>query len=256
MAVRASHILVKTEEEADKILAQLKDGGDFAELAGSHSQCPSKEKGGDLGWFGRGQMVPEFENACFEGGKIGEPVKVSTQFGWHVLILNKTATPPEEMSVQEFAAVLVSHGTNEALKEARVAVVDVREEDELGKASFSIPNPETNKVKSAASKNLTGSEAPPAPDSQGEGGEEKAKLAVDFVHLPMSKAGTWAPQVIEGQHLSKDHLNIIVCRSGQRSMQMAQFLTTEADFDPQFVVNLKGGIKAWSEEIDPSVPTY
>ena len=84
---RASHILVKTKEEADKLVADLrKSPGRFADLAKKHSQDPgSAEKGGDLGLFGRGMMVPAFEEAAFrqKEGEIGNPVQ--SDFGWHVI---------------------------------------------------------------------------------------------------------------------------------------------------------------------------
>ena len=73
----ASHILVETEEEANEIKALLDDGADFAELAKEKSTGPSGPNGGALGWFGKGQMVPEFENAvvALEKGQISEPVQ-------------------------------------------------------------------------------------------------------------------------------------------------------------------------------------
>jgi peptidyl-prolyl cis-trans isomerase C len=82
---RASHILVKTEDEANKILKRLADGEEFDKLARRFSSCPSGKQGGDLGWFGRGMMVPEFEQIAFseEVGKVVGPVK--TQFGYHVI---------------------------------------------------------------------------------------------------------------------------------------------------------------------------
>ena len=83
--VRASHILVETKEEADAIFAQLQNGGDFAELAKQKSKGPSGAKGGDLGFFTKDKMVPEFADAAFnlEVGKISAPVK--TSFGWHII---------------------------------------------------------------------------------------------------------------------------------------------------------------------------
>lgn len=83
--VNCSHILVKTEKEAKELLARIASGERFEDLAKKVSQCPSGKKGGSLGWFGRGQMVPEFEKAAFEGekGKIVGPVK--TQFGYHLI---------------------------------------------------------------------------------------------------------------------------------------------------------------------------
>ena len=84
--IRAAHILVKTEKEADFILGELKKNESFPHLAKKYSLCPSKSQGGDLGWFSRGMMVPEFEKAAFSA-KILSPVKVQTQFGWHVILV-------------------------------------------------------------------------------------------------------------------------------------------------------------------------
>ena len=83
--VHAAHILVKTELEANGILYDVKHGKDFGSTAKEKSLCPSKKDGGDLGWFGRGQMVKEFEIAAFalKPGELSKPVK--TQFGWHVI---------------------------------------------------------------------------------------------------------------------------------------------------------------------------
>ena len=83
--VNASHILVKTGGEAYMALKALRGGKSFEEVAREKSLCPSKRKGGSLGWFGRGMMVKEFEEACFNGkrGQIIGPVK--TQFGYHVI---------------------------------------------------------------------------------------------------------------------------------------------------------------------------
>ena len=82
---RARHILVETEKECADLKAQIKDGADFGELAQKHSKCPSKAKGGDLGEFGQGQMVPEFDKVVFneEVGVAHGPVK--TDFGYHIL---------------------------------------------------------------------------------------------------------------------------------------------------------------------------
>jgi parvulin-like peptidyl-prolyl isomerase len=83
--VRCAHILVKTETEAKAIKARLDEGEKFNAIAMSVSLCPSGKKGGDLGKFGRGQMVKEFEAAAFklEKGQVSEPVK--TQFGYHII---------------------------------------------------------------------------------------------------------------------------------------------------------------------------
>lgn len=83
--VHAAHILVNREDKAKELLAKINAGESFGDLAKKFSECPSGRKGGDLGWFGRGQMVKEFENAAFEGrtGSVVGPVK--TQFGYHLI---------------------------------------------------------------------------------------------------------------------------------------------------------------------------
>lgn len=88
----ASHILVETEEEAKALVTELEAGGNFAELAKTKSTGPSGPRGGALGWFGAGQMVPAFEEAVkvMDTGAISAPVQ--TQFGWHVIKLNETRT--------------------------------------------------------------------------------------------------------------------------------------------------------------------
>ena len=85
MEFRASHILVKDQGKAEEIYNRVKNGESFASLAHQYSTCPSKEKGGDLGWFKEGQMVPPFENAVRKmgTGSISKPVR--TQFGWHII---------------------------------------------------------------------------------------------------------------------------------------------------------------------------
>jgi parvulin-like peptidyl-prolyl isomerase len=84
--IRCAHILVEKHSQAINILEELNKGEKFSELAKQHSSCPSKKRGGDLGWFTRGQMVKEFENAAFSLEKnvvTKEPVK--TQFGYHII---------------------------------------------------------------------------------------------------------------------------------------------------------------------------
>ena len=84
--VRARHILVRGLAEAMDLHDRIvKQGHNFADIAKQYSQCPSKQSGGDLGMFGRGQMVKPFEDAAFslEVGKISQPVQ--TQFGYHLI---------------------------------------------------------------------------------------------------------------------------------------------------------------------------
>jgi len=81
----ARHILVKTKEQCEELKAQIEGGVDFADVAKEHSSCPSSRSGGDLGEFGPGMMVPEFDKVVFsaEPGVVQGPVK--TQFGYHLL---------------------------------------------------------------------------------------------------------------------------------------------------------------------------
>ena len=84
-SARASHILVDSKEQAETILEEINGGLSFEEAASKYSSCPSRERGGDLGEFGKGQMVPEFENAVFnmKAGEVSAPIQ--TQFGYHII---------------------------------------------------------------------------------------------------------------------------------------------------------------------------
>lgn len=81
----ARHLLVETEAQCNEIKAQIEGGADFAEMAQQHSSCPSSKSGGDLGSFGPGMMVPEFDTVVFSAplNEVQGPVK--TQFGYHLL---------------------------------------------------------------------------------------------------------------------------------------------------------------------------
>lgn len=89
-SVRASHILVKTEADAENVLKELNGGTGFEALARKYSLDPSREKGGDLGLIARGQMAPEFDRALFELKKVGDisPI-VKTRFGYHIIKLTR-----------------------------------------------------------------------------------------------------------------------------------------------------------------------
>jgi len=81
----ARHILVETEAECQDLITKIEAGADFGQLAATHSKCPSGRRGGELGTFGRGQMVPEFDKVVFEG-ELHKPLgPVKTQFGYHVV---------------------------------------------------------------------------------------------------------------------------------------------------------------------------
>ncbi|SET68436.1 peptidylprolyl isomerase [Oceanicella actignis] len=129
--VRARHILVKTKEEAEAVRKELLDGADFAELAKTRSTGPSGPRGGDLGWFEKDMMVPEFAEAAFalEPGEISEPVQ--TQFGWHVIKLEERREKPaptfEEMR-EELAAELESEAARAAVDAVREGVTVERPE--------------------------------------------------------------------------------------------------------------------------------
>lgn len=81
----ARHILVADESKCNELKTQIENGSDFGEVAKEHSTCPSGARGGDLGQFSPGQMVPEFDQVVFSGdvGAVHGPVK--TQFGYHLI---------------------------------------------------------------------------------------------------------------------------------------------------------------------------
>ncbi|MFH1097941.1 MAG: peptidylprolyl isomerase [Candidatus Desantisbacteria bacterium] len=124
--VHARHILVATEEEATSLLKQIKAGADFAELASKHSTCPSHERGGDLGFFGHGQMVKEFDEAAFNLTK-ENPLSgvVKTQFGYH-LIQFIDRTPAEKKKI-EIEKIDVRHILVKTEEEANALLKQIKE---------------------------------------------------------------------------------------------------------------------------------
>lgn len=137
--LRARHILVKTAEEANAIIAELDGGADFVELAKTKSTGPSGPQGGDLGFFGKGQMVPPFEAAAFalEAGAYTK-APVQTQFGFHVIKLEEKRDRPlpkfEEVQDQ-MRQVVLRERYLETVKEAR-SLSNVEILDEELKASY------------------------------------------------------------------------------------------------------------------------
>ncbi|MBB3444604.1 MULTISPECIES: peptidylprolyl isomerase [unclassified Rhizobium] len=130
--VHARHILVKTEDEAKDVIKQLDAGKDFAELAKEKSTDPNKDDGGDLGYFTRGRMVKEFEDAAFsleKGTYSKTPVK--TDFGYHVIKVEdkRDAPPPPFEQVQDQVRQLVMRDKylallNDAKAKAKVEITD------------------------------------------------------------------------------------------------------------------------------------
>jgi len=128
----AAHILVDSEDKAKALKAEIDGGKDFAEVAKANSSDGSAANGGDLGWFGMGQMVPEFETAvvALAPGEVSAPVK--SQFGWHLIKLNdkrETAPPPLDQARPE-----IENQLRQAALEARL--VELR-------AGATIEKPET-----------------------------------------------------------------------------------------------------------------
>ena len=124
--VHARHILVASEADAVKVIAELKKGGDFAAIAKSRSSDPGAGQGGDLGFFKKADMVPEFAEAAFalKPGQITEkPVK--TQFGWHVIKIEerRSAPPPAfEQAQEDLRQKMIQEGVQKVLASARAIV--------------------------------------------------------------------------------------------------------------------------------------
>jgi peptidyl-prolyl cis-trans isomerase C len=147
---KARHILLKEEDEAKKLIAELDKGADFSELAKQHSTGPSGKNGGDLGWFSPKQMVAPFSEAVAgmeKGTYTKEPVK--TQFGWHIIILDdsREASPPpfeqlkpqiqafvQKQRVQDYIAKLRQDATIEINEEQLAPAADAPETADTGSA--------------------------------------------------------------------------------------------------------------------------
>jgi peptidyl-prolyl cis-trans isomerase C len=119
--IRARHILVKEEAEAKAALKRVQSGEDFAKVAKDVSKDPGSE-GGDLGWFTKGRMVPEFAEAAFklEPGKISEPVK--SQFGWHIIKVEEkrmTSFPPFDEVKDQVARYVAQKAQSELVADLR-----------------------------------------------------------------------------------------------------------------------------------------
>jgi peptidyl-prolyl cis-trans isomerase C len=120
--VRARHILVETEDQAKAIQADLKKGADFAELAKQKSKDPAAADGGDLGYFTKDQMVPEFADVAFklDKGQISDPVK--TAFGWHIIKVEdkrKKPAPTYDQVKDQLATVVVQQSQADLVNKLR-----------------------------------------------------------------------------------------------------------------------------------------
>jgi peptidyl-prolyl cis-trans isomerase C len=132
---RASHIIVPTEEEAQTLREEIDGGADFAEVARERSQDGAAARGGDLGWFGPGRMVPEFEAAVteMEEGEVRGPIQ--TQFGWHLIRLDETreSEPPAMETVRPQIVDQLRQ------QELMAGVEALREEAEIDRPEAGIP---------------------------------------------------------------------------------------------------------------------
>lgn len=137
--IRARHILLETEEAANEVIAELEGGADFETVAREKSTGPSGPSGGDLGYFTRGRMVPEFEEAAFAldvGAYTQEPVQ--TQFGWHVILVEdkRSVQPPAFAEVEDqIRSVLMRERYFELLNEMR-SEADLQIEDPALKEAY------------------------------------------------------------------------------------------------------------------------
>jgi peptidyl-prolyl cis-trans isomerase C len=122
--VHARHILVPDEATAKKIIAELQKGGDFGALSKEYSKDPgASAQGGDLGFFKKGEMVPEFADAAFalKDGQVS-PTPVHTQFGWHVIqtLEHRKAPPPDfDQAKQELRQAMIQDAVKQAVAQAR-----------------------------------------------------------------------------------------------------------------------------------------
>lgn len=121
--VHARHILVGSEDEAKKIIAQLKGGADFAQLAKEHSTDPGAGQGGDLGWFKKGDMLPDFSAAAFalQPGQFTQ-TPVHTQYGWHVIKVEgrRQAPPPTfDQAREQLRQDMIQEGVRKVVAQAR-----------------------------------------------------------------------------------------------------------------------------------------
>ena len=199
----ARHILVMTDEndtdevkaekraKAEDLLKQIREGADFAELAKAHSDCPSKERGGDLGKFGPGQMVAEFDKAVFERpiGEIGDIVE--TQFGYHIIEVTSRedgGMPPFEELKEQITGILKRQSVGKMLEELRKnAKIDCHESI----AAMLAPPEEDDADDEAPAAEAPAEEAPAAveaPAAEAPAEEAPAAVAAPAAEAPAAEA--------------------------------------------------------------------
>jgi peptidyl-prolyl cis-trans isomerase C len=154
--VNARHILVEAKEKADEIAAKLKAGGDFVALAKENSKDPgSKDNGGDLGFFGKGQMVPVFEETAYKLNKGEVSAPVQSQFGWHIIKLEDKRTraaPPFEAVKERIVQSMVG-------QKAQTIAADLR-----GKAKIEYVDADIKKMVDAEAAAAEAQKAGKAPE--------------------------------------------------------------------------------------------
>ncbi|MEA2101533.1 MAG: peptidylprolyl isomerase [Thermodesulfobacteriota bacterium] len=152
MRVKARHILIKDDQKkAEEILEKLKKGGDFAVLARDNSDCPSKTKGGELGWFSKGRMDPAFEKAAFSLKKGETSGVVKSSFGYHIIQVEDI----KPKAIKEFDKVKASIEANLKKKRQEKIVSDAKDKIkdkikvEINEGVFKTSDKETGKPISA-----------------------------------------------------------------------------------------------------------
>jgi peptidyl-prolyl cis-trans isomerase C len=170
--VHARHILVETEDDAKAVAEELKKGADFAELAKKKSKDPGASDGGDLGFFTKDQMVPEFSQAAFalEPGKISDPVK--SQFGWHIIKVEEK----RKRKAPEFDQVKSQIETYVARK---------AQADYVGKLREAAKIERTDKPEEAAAK--TDAKTDAKPDTKPDAAKDPAAKPADSKMAPAKK---------------------------------------------------------------------
>ncbi len=172
---RARHILVETEDEAKKIIEELRGGASFEEMAKQHSKGPTGANGGDLGWFAQGEMVPEFSEVAFKtspGTLVETPVK--TQFGYHVIRVEESRMRAKP-TYEQMENLLMAEIQREALTglvmglrgKSEIIVYDVN-----GNVPGAVSNPETE-----PSAGMEGEPDAPAPEAESEPAQENPEPA-------------------------------------------------------------------------------